>query len=107
MNSAERLANEGERRSRGLIHSFASCAIYMLDKTGNVNTWNRNAQRMNGYSAEDIVGKPDSIFYTPEDRMAGQPDPALGEAVKAGRYETQGWCVRRPILGQRDDRAHL
>jgi diguanylate cyclase (GGDEF)-like protein/PAS domain S-box-containing protein len=95
MDSAERLACEGERRSRRLIRSFASCAIYMLDKTGNVSTWNRNAQRMSGYSAEEIVGKPDSIFYTPEGRVTGQPDFALGEAVKAGRYETQGWCVRR------------
>jgi len=94
MDSAKKLASEGERRSRRLPHSFASCAIYMLDKTGNVSTWNRNAQRMNGYSAAEIVGKPDSIFYTPEDRVAGQPDLALGEAVKAGRYETEGWCVR-------------
>ena len=94
-----READEQLRRSqeetRLLVQSVTDYGIYMLDPEGNVATWNAGAQRIKGYTAEEIVGQHFSRFYTEEDRAAGEPQRALATAVQEGRFEKEGWRVRR------------
>lgn len=78
-----------------LLEGIRDCAIYMIDAGGRVNTWNAGAERIKGYSAEEIIGKHFSEFYTPEDRAAGLPSFALATAAKAGKFEGEGWRVRK------------
>ena len=70
-------------------------AIYMLDPEGYVTNWNAGAQRIKGYTEQEIVGRHFSEFYTPEDRDAGLPTQALDTAAREGRYEKEGWRVRK------------
>jgi PAS domain S-box-containing protein len=96
----ERRANqealiESERRFRYLVESVVDYAIYMLDVNGTVTNWNRGAERIKGYRADDIVGRHFSRFYTPEDRRAGVPARMLATALKEGRCESEGWRVRK------------
>jgi PAS domain S-box-containing protein len=67
----------------------------MLDATGHVMTWNVGAQKTKGYSADEIVGKHFSIFYTPEDRKAGKPERVLETVRREGRFEEESWRVRK------------
>ena len=67
----------------------------MLDPTGNVASWNAGAQRIKGYAPEEIVGQHFSRFYTEEDRAAGEPQRALATAAREGRFEKEGWRVRK------------
>lgn len=92
---AERLAKENAQHFRRLVNSVVDYAIYMLDAEGNVATWNAGAERIKGYSAEEIVGKHFSIFYTPEDIAAGTPAKVLERAAAAGRFEIEDWRVRK------------
>jgi PAS domain S-box-containing protein len=78
-----------------LVQSVVDYAIFMLDPTGKVSTWNVGAERIKGYSANEIIGKSFSNFYTPEDRKAKVPQAALKTARKTGRYEAEGWRVRK------------
>ena len=80
---------------RILVQGVTDYAIFLLDPTGRVSTWNVGAERIKGYKAEEIVGSHFSRFYTEEDRAAGVPERALGLAAKAGRYESEGWRVRK------------
>jgi PAS domain S-box-containing protein len=84
-----------EERFRLLVDGVADHAIYTLDPNGNVVDWNAGAERIKGYSAEEIIGQHFSRFYTPEDREAGVPKRALEAAVRGGKYETEGWRVRK------------
>lgn len=84
-----------EERFRYLVQGVTDYAIYMLTPEGIVSNWNLGAQRIKGYSAEDIVGKHFSLFLTPEDVEAGLPDKALQTAKLEGRYEQEGWRVRK------------
>ncbi len=84
-----------EQRYRLLVESVADYAIYMLDRDGYVATWNPGAQRFKGYTAQEIIGKHFSRFYTDEDRAAGVPKQALEIAARDGRFEREGWRVRR------------
>jgi len=86
---------ESERRFRLLIDAVVDYAIYMLDVNGTVTNWNRGAERIKGYSVQEIVGRHFSTFYTPEDRQAGLPLRALETARKEGRYEAEGWRIRK------------
>ncbi len=70
-------------------------AIFQLDSTGHVATWNPGAEHIKGYQSEEIVGKHFSAFYTEEDRKAGVPARALAEAAEKGRFEAEGWRVRK------------
>ena len=70
-------------------------AIYMLDRDGNVTNWNTGAATIKGYSADEIVGQHFSRFYTEVDRANGKPARALGIARDQGRYEEEGWRVRK------------
>jgi PAS domain S-box-containing protein len=86
---------ESERRFRILVQGVADYAIYMLDPEGYVSNWNLGAERIKGYSAEEIVGKHFSSFYTEEDLATGLPARALATAESAGKFEGEGWRVRR------------
>jgi PAS domain S-box-containing protein len=86
---------ESERRFRYLVEGVVDYAIYMLDVNGLVVNWNRGAERAKGYKSEEIVGRHFSAFYTDEDRDRGVPQQALGQALREGRWEAEGWRVRK------------
>ena len=78
-----------------LVQSVTDYAIYMLDTEGRVSSWNAGAERFKGYSAQEIIGEHFSRFYTEEDREAGVPKRALETAKTEGRFEAEGWRVRK------------
>ncbi|WP_293380751.1 PAS domain-containing sensor histidine kinase [Phenylobacterium sp.] len=78
-----------------LIDAVKDYAVYLLDETGKVATWNTGAQLFKGYTAEEIIGQHFSVFYTPEDRAIGMPERALRTAATEGRFEAEGWRVRK------------
>jgi PAS domain S-box-containing protein len=78
-----------------LIDAVKDYAIYLLDADGRVATWNTGAQLFKGYTADEIIGRHFSTFYTEEDRAAGLPERALRTAAEAGRFEAEGWRVRK------------
>jgi PAS domain S-box-containing protein len=78
-----------------LVTSVKDYAIYMLDTRGYVVSWNAGAQRFKGYIASEIIGKHFSQFYTDEDRAAGVPERALRTALEEGKFEDEGWRVRK------------
>jgi len=84
-----------ERRYQYLISGISDYAIYMLDPTGHVSSWNAGANRFKGYLAQEILGEHFSRFYTPEDRETGLPRRALDTALAEGKYEAEGWRVRK------------
>jgi PAS domain S-box-containing protein len=78
-----------------LVDAITDYAIYMLNSDGNVTSWNSGAQRLKGYSEQEIIGIHFSNFYTPEDRAIGLPARALATAAGEGRFENEGWRVRK------------
>ncbi len=86
---------ESEECFQLMIESVRDYAIVMLDPEGRVITWNAGAERIEGYSAEEIIGRSFSRFYTLEDVASGRPDRALAMARNSGRHEEEGWRVRR------------
>ncbi len=86
---------ESERQFRLLIQNVTDYAIYMLDPEGYIATWNPGGARIKGYAREDVIGEHFSRFYTEEDRLAGEPARALETARTQGRYEKEGWRVRK------------
>jgi PAS domain S-box-containing protein len=78
-----------------LIEGVQEYAIFMLDPEGRVTTWNAGAQRIKGYTAQEIVGQHLSRFYPPEDVQAGKPARALKTAATTGKFEDEGWRVRK------------
>ena len=78
-----------------MAQSALEYAIIMLDPAGNVRTWNAGAQRIKGYAPEEILGRPSSVFYTPEDVAKHAPERVLELATQSGRYVEEGWRVRR------------
>ncbi len=78
-----------------LIQSVVDYAIYMLDPEGLVVSWNPGAQRIKGYTSEEIIGEHFSRFYTNEERAAGIPEQALRIAAETGRFATEAWRVRK------------
>jgi PAS domain S-box-containing protein len=93
--AAQLAALETERRFRLLVEGVTDYAIYMLDPDGHVTNWNAGAERIKGYTAREIVGQHFSRFYVPEDRDADVPTRALETARREGRYEAEGWRVRK------------
>jgi PAS domain S-box-containing protein len=93
--AAQAALMESERRFRLLVEGVVDYAIYMLDLNGAVVNWNRGAERLKGYTSDEIVGRHFSTFYTPEDRAAGLPARALATALREGRYESEGWRLRK------------
>ncbi|MBL8554265.1 MAG: PAS domain S-box protein [Phenylobacterium sp.] len=86
---------QSERRFRLLVEGVVDYAIFMLDPNGVVTNWNRGAERIKGYAADEIVGRHFSNFYTPEDRAAGVPARALETALRDGRFDAEGWRLRK------------
>lgn len=84
-----------ERQFRNLVESVTDYAIFMLDQNGFMVSWNAGAERIEGYTATEIVGQHFSIFYTEEDRRNGVPEQALATARRAGRIAMDGWRVRK------------
>ena len=86
---------ESDRRFRLLVEGVVDYAIYMLDPSGVIVNWNAGAQRLKGYQANEIIGQHFSKFYTAEDRRIGLPARILDTVVREGRYEAEGWRVRK------------
>ncbi|MFZ0845070.1 MAG: ATP-binding protein [Pseudolabrys sp.] len=80
---------------RLMVEGIKDYAILMLDPDGIVTTWNKGAERIKGYRAEEIVGRHFSAFYLPEDVAAGKPQRELEKAVADGRFEDAGWRLRK------------
>lgn len=101
---------------RRLVESVADYAIFMLQPDGRVATWNIGAERIKGYRAEEIIGKPFSLFYLRDEVNAGKCEYELEVAERDGRFEDEGWRVRKDgtqfwanviITAVRDDAGHL
>ena len=88
-------AKDDAERYRLLVDSISDYAIYMVDPGGTVTTWNAGAHRFKGYTADEIIGKHFSLFYTEEDLKTGLPRRALEMAATKGRFEQEGWRVRK------------
>jgi PAS domain S-box-containing protein len=84
-----------EQRFRLLVSAVTDYAIYMLDPDGRVATWNPGAERFKGYCADEIIGQHFSRFFTPDDVAADLPSRALRTAERDGRFEAEGWRLRK------------
>ena len=92
---AEETLKQSEQQFRLLVQSVTDYAIYMLAPDGRLTNWNQGAQRIKGYRPEEVIGQHFSLFYTPEDREAGEPQRALETAMREGRFENRAWRVRK------------
>ena len=93
--AAEESLRQSQEQFRRLVQGVTDYALYMLDETGRVSSWNVGAQRIKGYRPDEIIGQHFSRFYTAADRDAGDPQRALQTATVAGRFEKEGWRVRK------------
>ncbi|MEP6830014.1 MAG: PAS domain S-box protein [Rhizomicrobium sp.] len=92
---SEELLKRSEEQFRLLVQGVTDYAIYMLDVNGNISSWNQGAQRIKGYLPDEIIGQHFSQFYTPDDRARGEPQRALDTAIREGRFEKEGFRVRK------------
>jgi len=92
---AEEILRQSEEQFRLLVQGVTDYAIYMLNPNGDITSWNAGAQRIKGYTPGEIIGSHFSRFYTPEDQATGEPKRALKIARAEGRYEKEGWRVRK------------
>jgi PAS domain S-box-containing protein len=92
---AESALRESEQNIRMLLAGVRDYAIYMLDVDGQVRSWNVGAEQIKGYNANEIVGRHFRAFYSEEDRANGLPERALTIAAREGKFEAQGWRVRK------------
>jgi len=88
-------AQTSDGRYRLLVEAITDYAIYMLDREGRVTSWNPGARRFKGYEADEIIGQHFSTFYTEVERSQNIPALALAEAERTGRFEREGWRVRK------------
>ncbi|HEX7725041.1 MAG TPA: PAS domain S-box protein, partial [Rhizomicrobium sp.] len=86
---------DSERHFKLLVQSVTDYAIYMLGPDGVVASWNTGAERIKGYKPHEIMGRNFAEFFTPEDRAAHVPEIALKTAAEHGRYESEGWRLRK------------
>src|ERR1044072_8505215 len=84
-----------DRRFQLLIEAVTDYAIYMLEPSGHIATWNPGARRFKGYEADEIIGRHFSTFFTEEDKAADLPGRILRTAAEEGRFESEGWRVRK------------
>lgn len=91
---AHTLTEVNEGNFKRLVSEITDCAIYMLNVNGQVISWNKGAQRITGYTAEDTIGRHFSRFYPPDDVERGAPTNALETATREGHFEAEGWRVR-------------
>lgn len=96
MNQEQRALEPPPRNEvRVVVDSVKDYAIFQLDVDGTVLTWNAGARDIKGYSDEEVIGTSFTRFYTREDQLAGRPWQMLNEAARAGRFEDEGWRVRK------------
>jgi len=86
---------QSEESFRLMIESVRDYAIFMLDTTGHIMTWNEGAKRIKGYTSMEIIGKHFSTFYTAEDLESKKPERELKIAIQTGKYEEEGWRIRK------------
>jgi len=86
---------QSEERFRLMVEAVRDYAIFMLDTKGYIVSWNEGAKRIKGYSADEIIGKHFSTFYTSEDLDSKKPERELKIAIATGKYEEEGWRVRK------------
>ncbi len=86
---------ESEQRFRMFVDGVADHAIYMLDPDGRITNWNSGAERIHGYTATEMLGQRFDRFYPPQMRDSGAPLEALATAAELGRFEAEGWRVRK------------
>ncbi len=92
---AEDALRKSEEQFRLLVQSVTDYAIYMLDENGFITSWNAGAQRIKGYTPQEIIGQHFSKFYSPEDAAAGVPQIGLNTVRREGRFEKEGWRYRK------------
>ncbi|MFD1139470.1 PAS domain S-box protein [Larkinella insperata] len=92
---AQEVIRQSEERYRSLVEQVTDYGIFMLDDKGRIISWNEGARRIKGYSAEEIIGKYFSIFYTQEDLLNNKPANELRIAKDVGKYEEEGWRLRK------------
>ena len=95
---------QAQERFRLVVEGVHDYAIFMLDREGHVSTWSPAAARIKGYEADEVLSRHFSVFYPKADVDAGKPERELATAAEAGRYEEEGWRVRKDgslLLGQR------
>ena len=114
--AAEQALRSSEQQFKLLVEGVTDYALYMLDPTGRVSSWNAGAARIKGYGADEIIGHHFSRFYVEEELAAGAPETALRTAVAEGRFEKEGWRLRKDgsrfwahvvIDAIRDDRGQV
>jgi len=84
-----------KRHFQMLIEGVADYAIFALDQEGHVASWNSGAQKVMGYTAEEIMGKSFATFFRPDERRVGAPNRTLELAIQRGKYEVEGWLIRK------------
>jgi PAS domain S-box-containing protein len=93
--AAEEQLRQSEQRFRLLVETIRDYAIFMLDTSGRIVSWNTGAQRLNGWTAEEIIGQHFRTFYPAEVAAAGHPEHELEVALREGHYEEEGWRIRK------------
>jgi PAS domain S-box-containing protein len=86
---------QSEERFQLLVESLQDYAVFLLDPQGRIITWNRGAQRIKGYPAEEVLGQHFSLFYRPEEVVRNVPEKVLWRANRDGRAQVEGWRVRK------------
>src|SRR4051794_12784555 len=108
--------NSAKRHFQILVEGVVDYAIFALDKEGHVTSWNSAAQKIIGYSVDEIIGKDFGIFYRPDERRAGAPNRALDLAIERGKHEVEGWRIRKngtpffitgSVFSNNDDEGNL
>lgn len=94
----EALVNS-DKRFEILVTAISDYAIYLLNPDGEIVSWNTGAERFKGYKAIEVIGKHFSMFMSPEDRGAGAAKKILDEAAASGRFEAEGWRIRKDGSG--------
>jgi PAS domain S-box-containing protein len=93
--AAEKTLRRSEQQFRLLVQGVTDYSIYLLEPDGRVASWNAGAQRIKGYTPEEVIGEHFSKFYTKEDQRRGMPQRALETAAREGRFESEGWRVHK------------
>lgn len=113
---AHEALHESEERFRLMVENVKGYAIFMLDPQGSVLSWNQGAERINGYRAEEIIGRQFSCFYPEDDKQSGKPQKELEIAAAEGRVEDEGWRIRKDgsrfwasvvITAMKDHKGHI